>query len=162
MPSEKLRYILNRSAPKSPIDLKELREHLSSFDSVHLIDILWVRAQRDVLLSKILMVSVVLHSSSVDTERAKAAIDYALYFPEYIRYSESGHGQILDEVKRGVEYQVERGNRGFAICVGQYAIEKAQQISENFEDDWEWGCSLEDLVKCVDKARADVDALANR
>ena len=149
MPSEKIRYIVNKYGPRSPVDLQELPAQLSSFDSEHLIDIIWVRAQRDDLLSKILMVSVVLHSSTGDVERAKAAIDYALYFPEYVRYSESGHGQILDEIKRGVQYQVERGYSEFAICVGEYATEQAEKISENFEDDWEWRCSLEDLVKCV-------------
>lgn len=153
MPSEKLRYLVNRNDPKPPIDLQELRKNLSSFDSEHLMDILWVRAQEDVLLSKILIVSAVLHSSAGDTERAEAAIDYALYFPGHVRYSESGHGQILDEIKRSIQYQAERGYSEFAICVGEYAIELAEKISENFEDDWEWVCSLDDLVKCVDKAR---------
>ncbi len=162
MPSEKLRYLVSRSGPIPPIDLQELQKKLSSFDSEHLIDLLWARTQSDNLLRQILMVSAVLHSSAVDSDTAKAAIDYALHFPEYVRYLESGHGQILDEVKRGVEYQVKRGNRDFAICVGQYAIEKAQQISETFEDDWEWRCLLGDLVGCVEKASADVDALDNR
>lgn len=153
MPSEKLRYLANRNSQKPPIDLRVLRKRLSSFNPEHLVDILSVRAQQDVLISKILVVSVALHSSTGDVEEAKAAIDYALYFPDYVRYSEHGHHQILYEIERGIQYQAERGRGDFAICVGEYASDNAEKISDNFKNDWEWRASLKDLIECIGKVK---------
>lgn len=97
------------------------------------------------------MISAALSSAAGDYEKAKAAVDYAIDFPDYVRYSERGHGQILEEIKSAVQSLAGGSHREFAIWLAQYAIERAEEIAANFEDDWEWRYSLEGLAECVDE-----------
>lgn len=153
MPSEKLRYLERDRGPQPPFPFTELRERMLLLDSEHLAEILHCRAQRDKLLQKILFISIALANGD-DIEVARAAVDYALHFSDYVRYFEHGHGQILDEIRVTLQ-KVANDHLQFAIEVGEYAIARANKISENFEDDWEWRCSLERLLDYVERVTAE-------
>lgn len=91
MPSEKLRYLLRDSGPPPPIDLNELGEHLGILDGDFLAELLVSRALHDDVLRKALMVSVAARLTHGNWDQLKAAVDYALHFPDYVRYTEHGH-----------------------------------------------------------------------
>lgn len=135
-----------------PFDLNILRDHLVTLGAERLAEMVWVRAQDDDVLQKSIMVTLALQEASEDLEKAKNAIDYALHFPDFVRYSEGGHSQVLDEIKKEVADLHERGNCEVAIQITRYTITRAQDIAENFEDDWEWTCgikSLTDFLKSI-------------
>jgi hypothetical protein len=150
MPSEKSRYLNRNRGPTQPFEFLELRERIAFLGVSRLAELLWIRAQNDDVLTKALMVTLSLNAGG-DSELAKRAIDYALHFPDYVRYTERGHGQILDEIKISLQDWAEDGHREFALQLARYAIERAQSVSENFEDDWAWTCSLENLRKWADE-----------
>ncbi len=143
MPSEKRRYINRRRDPTPPFEFLELRKLIPSMGSDRLAEILWIRAQSDDMLGKVLMVTVALQAD--DLERAKLAVDYALHFPEFVRYTESGHGQILEEIKTSLENLAGEGRTDFALNIARYAIQRAHEVAENFEEDWDWISSIESL-----------------
>src|SRR5690606_7226438 len=113
MPSEKRRY-MNRGIDP-PFDAAELRARLSTMDSSALADVFSVRAQYDPVSSKILQVIAALRSTDSSFEKAKAAIDYALWFPDYIRYFQRGYGQLIDEIRDSVDFLVKQDRRELAI-----------------------------------------------
>lgn len=153
MPSEKLRYLKQRHGPAAPIPFQELSDHLSGLSSKHLIDLLQVRAQTDDLLRRILVVAVTLCSPTCNLTNATAALDYALHLPDFVRYAEHGHGQVLEEIAKGLEYQAMSGNQDLVLAIGDYSIAQAQKIAEHFEDDRNWTYSLEGLIECFVKMR---------
>ena len=153
MPSEKLRYLKKRMGPEPPLEFSELKKRLMLLDKEHVAEMLWNRAQTDDILRKVVMIGIVFHGS-IAFEQAKAVIDYAFHFPEYIRYFEKGHDEILDEIKGVVARVVEEGRRELAIEIADYAINCAESLSENFEDDWGWRCSLESLMECLVELKA--------
>lgn len=145
--------------PIPPFDLNNLRDHLVTLGAERLAEIVWVRAQDDEVLQKSIMVTLALQDASEDWEKAKNAIDYALHFSNFVRYSEGGHSQVIDEIKKELENLYERGNSDAAIQIARYTITRAQDIAENFEDDWEWTCgikSLSDFLKSISKDRNSV------
>jgi hypothetical protein len=144
MPSEKSRYLMRNRGPESPIEFKELRERLVSLGTDCLADMIWQRFQLDKVLKRSAVVSITLRSS-MDLDKAKAAIDYAFHFPDPIHYSDRGYGQILWEVKSALEHHVELGHNEFAFSIGQYAVEKGKEALEAFLDDWDWQGPLIDL-----------------
>lgn len=155
MPSEKMRYIRSRSGPSSPIEFDKLQDHLRSLDSAHLIEILQGRAQRDEILRRVLTLAVAIRSSAGDYEKGKAAINFGLFLPDFIRYNEGGHGQILDEIKSAIQFLAENNYRECAVRLAQYTIKRAEELSERFEDDWDWRSSLDHLIGCAEKLKAE-------
>ena len=151
MPSEKSRYLNRKRGPMPPMDFNELKDHLPSLGSERLADLLWIRAEQDEILRKVLMAAVGIQSASGDFEKAKIAIDYALHFPDFIRYTEDGHGQILEEIKVCLENIANNGKREFAIRVARHAIDRGQEVAENFQDDWDWTSSLKNLSEWANK-----------
>lgn len=103
------------------------------------------------------MAAVTIRVRCHDWEPIKAAIDYALHFPEFVRYTESGHGQILDEIRNTLELLVQQGNCELALRAAQHAITLGHEVAENFEDDWDWNSSLNELTRWADEQlRSDV------
>ena len=156
MPSEKSRYIDARRGPESPLDFNDLRERLLHIGSNQLADILWVRAQTDDVLRRILIGSVGLRLVPPDIQQARAAIDCAIHFPDFIRYFEKGHGQILDEIRSAAEVQAAHGYRQFSVEIMEYAIGRAEEVAENFEEDWDWTYSMRQLTEYVNKLRSEM------
>lgn len=149
MPSERSLYIERNRRPAIPLEMDEFRNLLPSLGVKRLAEIIWTRAQEDDVLSKALMASICLRAANGDWEKAKSAIDYALHFPDYVRYIEGGHGLIIDEITSALQALSERGNGEFAIRIARFAAERAQEVAENFEDDWDWTSSLDGLTKWI-------------
>ncbi len=145
MPSERSRYL--KRSPNAPLHWNELKEHLLRLGENRLADIILDRSHGDSVLAKVVMVAAGIHSANGNWEKAKTAIDYALHFPDYVRYTEHGHEQVLDEIKISLALLVKQSQTAFALRIGLYAIERAQEIAENFEEDFEWTSTLEDLEK---------------
>jgi len=91
------------------------------------------------------MITVALEKADGDLEKAKKAIDYALHFPEWVRYTEDGHDQVIEEIKIALEQLSNQGQKEFADSIARYAIDCGERIMENFEDDWSWSYSLNQL-----------------
>ncbi|NJM09554.1 MAG: hypothetical protein HC883_01240 [Bdellovibrionaceae bacterium] len=153
MPSEKSPYLERNRGPTPPIDFDDLRKHLPSLGSQHLAELLWVRAQQDDVLAKALTASVAIRSAQGDWQQAKDGVDYDCHFPDFIRYTEGGHGMILDEIKNSLDFLSAQGQIDSAIRIAEHAIQRGQEVAENFEDDWDWISSLKDLMAWVEKPR---------
>ena len=153
MSSEKFRYLKRDQESSEFCSVEELRNHLSVLGINHLIEILWVRAQYDDVLRKILMSLLGIYLVQEDVDKAKKAVNNALDFPDYIRYTENGYDQILDEIKTILESLVSDGKKEFALQIAKHTISRGQSVAENFEDDWDWTSSLEDLQKWVEGVR---------
>jgi hypothetical protein len=149
--SEKSRYLNRNRGPTPPLHLDDLPNHLAILGSDRLAELVWVRAQEDDVLRKALMTAVAIRVHCQDWEPIKAAINYALHFPEFVRYTESGHGQILDEIRNALEFLVHQGKRELALRAAQHAITLGNEVTENFEDDWDWTNSLNELTRWVDE-----------
>lgn len=143
MPSEKSRY-LNRRLP-SPLDFDKLQMHLISFEREHLANLLWMSAQTNCVLQKALVASISLRLANGEFEKAKSAIDYALDFPDYIRYYERGYGIIVNEIHTTLKYLYQRNDKAFVLRVSKYVLDLGKTVAECFEDDWDWISSLEDF-----------------
>src|SRR5665648_278842 len=113
MPSEKSRYLKENRGPKPPLEFKDLKDRLVSLGADQLAEMIWHRAQVDELLTNTAMISIALRSAHCSWEEAKAAIDYALHFPDHIRYTEHGHEQILYEIKMTLEFLTNQVKREF-------------------------------------------------
>jgi len=150
MPSEKSRYLKRNYGPTCPLDDDDLTAHLPSLGAKRLAELLWVQAKNDKTLMKALMASVGIRLAGDDWDKAKNAIDYGLHFQDFVRYTEGGHGLILDELKSTLQSLFEEGHKEFAIRAARHAVERAQEVAENFEDDWDWTSSLDDLSKWTD------------
>lgn len=150
MPSEKLRYLKLSCGPSAPLEWKELKEQLPKLGIDRLADILIYSSESHHILRKLLTGTLGIQLANGEWEKAKGAIDYALHFPDYIRYTECGHGQIIEEIRTSLELLAAQEQDHFAIRIAEYAIDKAQSITENFEDDREWTSSLENLREWVD------------
>lgn len=98
MGSEKLKYILSRRGPDAPVDFSDLLDTLTGLGAEQLAALLWSRAHNDEILRKTLTVLSVLREPDENWDKVKQAINYALYFPESIRYDTHGHELILDEI----------------------------------------------------------------
>ncbi len=143
MPSEKSRY-LNRRLP-SPLDFTGLKIHLASFEVEHLANLLWMSAQTNCVLQKALVASIGLRLANGEFEKAKTAIDYALDFPDYIRYYERDYGLIMYEIHTTLNYLYQKSDKAFILRVAEYLFDLGKKVAECFEDDWEWIISLEDF-----------------
>ncbi len=146
MPSEKSRY-LNRYRKPKTLDLTELRKYLPSLGVETLADHLWFRAQSDDTLLKTLMVSVVIRQFPTNWEKIKAVVDYALYLPNPICYTEHGHWQILDAIEKSLDWLVSLNQVALALRVAHYAAELGGTVSGNFEDDWDWTSAIDSLTQ---------------
>lgn len=149
MPSEKSRYLYR--GPSSPVDMDQLKTHLNSFTQEHLVEIIWSSAQYNSVLWKALSASIGMRLAKDNWEEAKKTIDFALYFPDMVRYTEKGHGIIIDEMINALEFLYKESDKQFTLQIANYILEQAQKVHENFEDGWDWTCaleSLEDWVKC--------------
>ena len=155
MPSEKSRYMNRNSQPAPPFDFLNVRERVSSLGVTRLAELVWTRSENDSVLAKIMMVTLALEGTDGDIDFAKRAIDYGLYFPEYVRYTEGGHGQILYEIKGSLQHLADSGHNDLALRLARHTIERAQEVSENFEDDWDWTSSIDDLRNWADKMAKD-------
>ena len=156
MSSEKSRYLKRDREPIRPMDFNELLERLPSLGVNRLAEMLWSRAQEDDVLSKVTMVSVALRTAGDDLKKAITAVEYALHFPSYVRYTEKGHGQILHEIKSELEYLTQHGQSKFALEVARHAVELGQWVAGNFEDDFDWVSSLKVLSEWVEEVEAAV------
>ncbi len=118
MPSEKscYRYLNRNRGLLSPLSFVELKKHLHSFGIEHLVGVLWISSQRNKVLRKALMASIGIQLADGSWKKAKAAIDYALDFPDYVRYYERGF--ILDEINNTLKCLYEQGNKEFVIHFG--------------------------------------------
>lgn len=117
-------------------------------------EIAWVCAQSDEVLSKTLMVAMSLRLPHLNWEKARSAIDYAFHFPDYVRDTEDGHGMILSEIRASAELLAAQNNRDLALRIAQYVVERGQEIAENFEEDFDWTSSLDDLNEWIQKMQA--------
>lgn len=153
MPSEKSRYIHKNQGPTSPLTFESLREHIPVLGVARLTELLWVRAQEDDVLQKALTASIAIRTFSEDINKVKVAVDYALHFPDYVRYTESGHGLILDEIQSALEFLESLGKSDIALDIARHAIHLGQEVAENFEDDWDWTSSLKDLIEWTEMKR---------
>ncbi|HAT9793337.1 TPA: hypothetical protein JBD67_17035, partial [Legionella pneumophila subsp. pneumophila] len=142
-PSEKSRY-LNRG-PKSPVDMHQLKKYLNSFTKEHLAEIVLLNAQYNSVLWRALSASIGMRLANGDWEEIKKAIDYAFYFPEYIRYTENGYGFIIYEMINALEFLYKDRDKQFILQVADYMFEQAEQALESFEEGWDWTCALESL-----------------
>lgn len=152
MPSEKSRY-LNKKAGSSPLDFKDLKTLLLPALGVErLVKMLCIRSQWDNLLNKALVASIEINLSNGCWEKAKAAIDYALYFPDQIRYYEHGHWLIINEISDTADELSKQEKIKFALQVASYTLKLGRAITNKFEDDWEWVISLNSLENWIKKA----------
>ena len=147
MPSEKSRY-LNRS-PSAPLEWIELKTHLHGFEHNRLVELLWLSAQSNAALGKTLMASVSMLRANGNWEKTREAIDYAFYFQDYVRYTDCHYGIILDEMLNTLKILKNQVNLEFAIRVAHYIFERGQDIVMNFEDDWGWTVSLNEIEKWI-------------
>ncbi len=154
MPSEKSRYLRRNLGPPPPLNVNELRDHLGALGADQLAELVWSRSQYDDVLRKTLMVSVAARMAHGNWDKAKAAVDYALHFPDYVRYTERGHGQILREIEAALEFLVSRDQLELALCLARYTIARGQEVAENFEDDWDWTSSLKSLAEWAQKSKS--------
>lgn len=83
MASEKKRYRNKNREPEPPISFSHLRTHLPALGQKRLADILWFRAENDVVLWKILTVATSILAAENRIEFAKTAVDFATHFPDY-------------------------------------------------------------------------------
>lgn len=155
MPSERSRYIAKNRGPSIPLEMNKFRDLLPSLGIDRLAEIAWIRAEEDDTLCKALMASVCLRTANGNWEKAKGAIAYALHFPDYVRYTEDGHGLILHEITLALQALTKQGQQDFALRVAKFAADLAQNVAENFEDDWDWTSSLEDLRKWITSNEGD-------
>lgn len=150
MPSKRSRYIEKNREPEMPLEMEEFRNLLPTLGVNRLTNIVWVRSQEDNVLNKALMVSICLQATNGEWEKAKAAIEYTLHFPDHVRYTEGGHGIILDEIRLSLQDLAKQGQHEFAMRIARFAVERAKKVAENFEDDWDWTSSLDGLMKWLD------------
>lgn len=149
MPSEKRRYLESRHGPPPPVALEKLPEILCELSADHLAAIVLNRSYSDDILSKVLVIAATFRVH-LDPARLKEAVDYACHFPDYIRYFEQGHGQILDEIGKGAA-ELFKTKPPIAIELAEYALEVGEKLAENFEEDWEWREGLRELAECIDR-----------
>ena len=154
MSSETLRYLERNRGFDAPIGFTELKKYLPMLSIERMVDILWICAQYDPVLVKSLMGSVGILLSHEDWEKAKAAVDYAIHFPDYIRYTERGYGQVLEEIKTTLEHFVNQDQIEFVLRIAQYTIERGHVLVENFEDSWDWVSSLENFEQWASDLKA--------
>ena len=147
MATEKSRY--RNRGPSAPLDWTELKTHLSGFEHERLVELLWMSAQTNGPLWKALMASISMQLAEGNWDKTKEAIDYALYFQDYIRYTDCHYGIILDEMINALEILKNQVSVEFALRVAHYIFENGQDVIMNFEDDWDWTCSLEALEKWI-------------
>lgn len=152
MPSEKSRY-LNRG-PSAPLDWTDLKTHLSGFEHECLVELLWMTAQNNPALWKALVSSISMQLAAGDWEKTKEAIDYAFYFQDYVRYTDCHYGIILDEMIKALEILKIKVSVEFALRVAHYIFEHGQDVMMNFEDDWDWTLSLEEIKKWIQNNHA--------
>jgi hypothetical protein len=146
MASEKSRYMKRKQKPPSPFSIEEIVSGAASLPHARLCEIVALRADWDDILRHILCLSLAIRS--LDLVIAKAAVDNIMSIFEPIRYDDSGHGQILYEIERELVPIADKSS-AYALEVGRYAIMRAQNIAEMFEDDWDWTSSIESLEKFV-------------
>ncbi len=152
MPSEKSRYLKRNKGPLAPLDSDELRKHIHCFNQERLANLVSINVERDLVLKKALITSIAIQLAGGDWEKTKQAIDYALHFPDLVAYNDRHYyGLILDEIILALEILIEKNDRQFAMRVAQYVFECGQESMENFEDDWEWSLSLDDLAKWISR-----------
>ncbi|HAT3844134.1 TPA: hypothetical protein JBF46_00880 [Legionella pneumophila] len=151
MPSEKSRY-LNRG-PSPLIEMNQLKQHLGSFTKEHLIDIIWFNAQTNLELWKALNAHIGIQLAQGDWGKAKAAIDYALYFSDIVGYSERGHDIIIYEILAALDSVYKNGHKELAFRVAEYVLKQGQEALDNFDDDWSWSCALEDVARWISQKK---------
>ena len=146
MASEKSRYLDRNKKPEPPFSIREISSGAASLPQARLSEIVSLRADWDQILRQILCLSLAIRSR--DFSIAKAAIDHVMAISQPIRYVDRGHGQMIYEIER--EIMVAASDAAdFAIEVGRYAVAQAQNVTEMFEDDWDWSSSIESLEKYV-------------
>ncbi len=145
MSSEKSRYLNRNGGLSPPLSFEELKKNLFSLGIERLVNTLWMSAQRDEVLCKALMAPLSIQLADGDWEKTKASIDYALSFPNYVRYHQRGYGLIIDKITVELKSLYKQGVKEFAPRAGQYVIELGRSAAQNFEDDWDWTLSLDNL-----------------
>ena len=139
----------NKISPLPNLGLKSSKKYVESLSFERLLEIVWHRIQTDEILKKIVLVSIAFSAENKDYEMMKAAIDCALRFSDYIRYNEHGHDQILTELEAALKAMLASGEKENVIRIGQYLIEKAEAVAENFEEDWSWMQSVDSLKNLI-------------
>lgn len=146
-PSKKSRY--SDREPSSPIDMHDLRKHLNSFSKDQLVEILWLRSQYDRLLWKAISAFTGMQLANGDFQKAKEYINFALYFPDFIRYTEHGHSVIMYKIINALDILYEKTEKANTLQIADYILKKGHAVLENFEDSWEWFSALEHLEKWI-------------
>jgi len=154
MSSEKARY--RNRGPSPLLNMNQLKSHLSSFTKEHLIEIVWLNAQTNPELWRALNAHIGMKLANGDWGKTKEAIDYALYFPDVVGYSERGHGIIIYEMIRALEDLYENGNKELVLQAAKYILEEGQNALEYFDDDWSWSCALDDIDKWISNKKEPV------
>ena len=150
MPSDRV------SRSDNGLSLDSIMEQVSCLGIDRLSYIIWVRAQCDSILREILISTISLKQVNGDLKKAKKIVDRAINFPEkYIRYTDQGHEQILDEIKVALEIMFLNGQKEFALQVAEYTVTRSENIYEIFEDDWEWGESMKSFTKWIQEKKAE-------
>jgi hypothetical protein len=153
MPSKKSRY--HNRGPSSPVDINQLRTHLKLFTQEHLIEIIWLSAQYNSVLWRALSASIGMRLAKGNWEETKKVVDYALYFSDFINYTEKGYGVIINEMINALEFLYKESDKKFTLQIANYILERAQEALEYFEDDWDWTCELESLEEWVSNKTVD-------
>lgn len=158
MASEKYR---NRSRDVSiPLTLSEIKLYLPNFGIKRLVEIIWIASQNNDRLYKTLMGAVGIELANGNLKKAKQAIDYALDLPDYVKYNEHGYGIILDELKTSLEHLLNSScNKKFILELAKYIVDKSQHLIENFDDGWDWICSLERFEEWLQKIAPELSSL---
>ena len=95
------------------------------------------------------MASISMQLANGDWKKTKKAIDYALYFQDYIRYADCSYSIILDEMLNAIKILNNQVGFKFALRVAHYIFERGQDMIMNFEEGWDWTLSLEELEKWI-------------
>ncbi len=139
---------MNRNrGPSQPYDMRDFLDRLPTLGVDKLVNILSVRAETDIVLNKVLLVSLAIQNSTSDISQVTDALDYAIHVPELVRYPEDGYEIILDEILLRIEELEKTGNVLLAREIAEYSLLKGTEMQEKFEEGFSWTCSLENIEK---------------
>jgi hypothetical protein len=152
MSSERLRYLSARRGPESPVSFGEIHSLLGSLDREAISNILWIRAQHDDVLRRVLTAHVAIRLSAENFEIGRAAIDFALHFPDFIPHdAEGGYQQILDTIADEIDQLATSGHLHLALTLARHALQASKRATEKFAEGWVWNCAISRVVELVEK-----------
>jgi hypothetical protein len=136
------------------VNIEQLKTYLKFFTQEHLIEIIWLSAQYNSVLWKALSASIGMQIAKGNWEETKKAIDFALYFPDFV-HTEHGYEIIIYEMIHALEFLYKGSDKQFTLQIASYILEQAQNALEYFEDGWDWTCALASLEDWVSEKTVD-------